>query len=65
MNDTIDKAKIRERIAELKVQVKGVWEQRRFYGETGFRVSRLTDGLKTEAEKLERQVQELEKLLGD
>jgi len=58
-----ERIKIIERIVELKKQAKAKLETRRFYGETGFRRTKLTDDLLREAESLEGQARELERLL--
>jgi hypothetical protein len=54
---------IKARIAELKERRNIVLEQRRCYGESGFRRSRLTDSLLVEANQIDAQIAELSRLL--
>lgn len=54
---------LKQRIKALKREIKDIYERRRFYGETGFRCSKLTDDLLQEAKQKEIMLKKLEALV--
>ena len=64
MADTkISTQTLRQRVEVLKKEVKQIYERRRFYGETGFRCSKLTDDLLRDTQQKEAMIEEYEALL--
>lgn len=61
----VEQNKLLERIKQLKEEIEGLYATRKFYGESGFAGTKITDDLLSKAKSKTAIVRELENLLKD